>query len=52
VTPEKYGLQDEYDRALSMLRDTLGDADAARLMAAGATMSEEDAFRQAGAISS
>jgi predicted ATPase/transcriptional regulator with XRE-family HTH domain len=50
VTPERYGLQDEYDRAHSLLRDALGDADAARLMAAGATMSEEDAFREARVI--
>jgi predicted ATPase/transcriptional regulator with XRE-family HTH domain len=50
VTPEKYGLQDEYDRALSMLRDALGVTDLTRLMAAGATMSEDEAIRQAQAI--
>ncbi len=47
VTPEKYGLQDEYRRALTKLRDLLGVADVARLMATGASMPEEEAVRQA-----
>jgi predicted ATPase/DNA-binding XRE family transcriptional regulator len=50
VEPEKYGLQSEHDRALAALRAAIGSNDFRRLMAAGATMSEEEAVDQARAI--
>jgi tetratricopeptide (TPR) repeat protein len=50
LSPADFGLQHEYDRALSVLRDAIGADDLTRLMAVGATMTEDEAIDQAHAI--
>jgi hypothetical protein len=50
IEPEKYGLQREHDRALAALRVAIGADDLRHLMAAGASMSEDEAIDQAHAI--
>jgi non-specific serine/threonine protein kinase len=50
IEPEKYGLQPEYDRALAVLCGAIGSLDLTHLMAAGATMTEDEAIDQAHAI--
>jgi predicted ATPase/DNA-binding XRE family transcriptional regulator len=50
VAPEEYSLQQEYDRALAVLRGAIGPDDLTHLMAAGATMTEDEAIDQAHAI--
>jgi tetratricopeptide (TPR) repeat protein len=47
VEPEKYGLQREYDRALAVLRGAVGADVVTQLMAAGATMTDDEAIDQA-----
>jgi non-specific serine/threonine protein kinase len=44
------GLAREYDRALVVLRDAIGADELTRLMAAGATMTEDEAVAQAQAL--
>lgn len=44
--PKKYGLE-EYDGALELLRSATGEQELARLMVAGAMMTEDDAIAQA-----
>ena len=48
--PQKYGLVEEYDRALDVLRAAIGAEELTRLMLAGATMNEEEAIQQAHAF--
>jgi tetratricopeptide (TPR) repeat protein len=47
--PKKYGLP-EYDRVLELLREAIGADEVTCLMAAGATMSEDEAIAQAHAL--
>ncbi|HEY6326618.1 MAG TPA: tetratricopeptide repeat protein [Candidatus Cybelea sp.] len=47
--PKKYGLP-EYDDALQRLRDEIGAKELAKLLAAGATLTEDEAIAQAGAL--
>ena len=42
-----YIYEQEYDRALAVLRDAIGADTVARLMAEGATMTEEQAIGEA-----
>jgi tetratricopeptide (TPR) repeat protein len=48
--PKIYGLTDDYDRALDVLRDALGPEEVARLMAAGAALTEDEAIEEARAL--
>ncbi|MGC2407058.1 MAG: tetratricopeptide repeat protein [Candidatus Cybelea sp.] len=48
--PQRYGLPFGYDRALSVLREAIGSDEVTYLMAAGATMTEDEAFAQAHAL--
>lgn len=50
VEPEKYDLQGEQDRAVTVLRDAIGSDAFTQLLATGATMTEDEAFAQAHAI--
>ena len=50
VAPQEYSLQQEYDSALAALRGAVGPDDLTHLMAAGATMTEDEAIEQAHAI--
>jgi predicted ATPase/transcriptional regulator with XRE-family HTH domain len=50
VAPEEYSLPQEYDRALAVLRGAIGPDDLRHLMAAGATMTEDEAIDQAHSI--
>jgi tetratricopeptide (TPR) repeat protein len=50
VEPERYGLQHEYDRALTVLRGAIGADALTHLAAAGTTMTEDEAIGQAYAI--
>jgi non-specific serine/threonine protein kinase len=50
VAPAEYGLQQEFDRALAVLRDAIGAADLIDQMAVGATMTEDQAIEQARAL--
>jgi predicted ATPase/DNA-binding XRE family transcriptional regulator len=50
VEPEQYGLQHEYELALAVLRDAIDADDLMHLMAAGTTMTEDEAIDQAHAI--
>jgi hypothetical protein len=47
---EPCGSQQEYDRALAVLRDGIGGDRLADLMAAGATMSEDEVIEKARAL--
>jgi predicted ATPase/DNA-binding XRE family transcriptional regulator len=47
--PKKYGLP-EYDGALELLRSAIGQRELTRLMAVGATMTEDEAIEQARAL--
>ena len=47
---QDHGLRHEYDRALIVLRDSIGADELTDLMAAGATMSEDEAITQAYAL--
>jgi predicted ATPase/transcriptional regulator with XRE-family HTH domain len=49
-TMKKHGLQEECDRALAALQEQIGGDKLAQLMAAGATMTENDAIDEAYAI--
>ncbi|MFZ0030724.1 MAG: helix-turn-helix domain-containing protein [Candidatus Cybelea sp.] len=44
------GLHEDHDRALAALRDVIGAEDLARLMAAGATLTQDEAIAQAYAL--
>ncbi len=48
--PEMFFMPEERDRALAVLRDAIGNDELARSMAAGATMSEDEAVDQAHAL--
>jgi predicted ATPase/transcriptional regulator with XRE-family HTH domain len=48
--PQEYGLRQKYDRALIVLRDAIGADELTDLMAAGATMTEDEAIAQAHAL--
>ncbi len=48
--PEVFFIPQERDRALATLREAISDDELARLMAAGATMSEDEAIDQARAL--
>jgi hypothetical protein len=50
LAPADFGLQHEYDRALNVLRGAIGADHLTRLMAVGATMTEDEAIDQARAI--
>jgi hypothetical protein len=47
---EAYGLPHQYDRALDVLRDAIGPDELAKLTAAGATMTEDEAIAEAHAL--
>ena len=48
--PETDDLRRQHDRALAVLRDAIGGDELAKLMATGATMSEDEAIAQAHAL--
>jgi predicted ATPase/DNA-binding XRE family transcriptional regulator len=50
VALEEYSLQQEYDRALTVVRGAIGADDLTHQMAAGAAMTEDEAIDQARAI--
>ncbi|HEY5093907.1 MAG TPA: tetratricopeptide repeat protein [Candidatus Eremiobacteraceae bacterium] len=50
LAPADFGLQREYDRALSVLRGAIGEDNLTSLMAVGATMTEDESIDQAHAI--
>ncbi len=49
-TEEEYGLQQEYNSALGVLRMAIGGSELERLMASGASMTEDEAIAQAHAL--
>ena len=50
VAPQEYSLEPEYERGLAVLRGAIGADVLTKLMAAGATMTEDEAIDQARAL--